>query len=604
MQLSLQYLQVRRAYASQPEQSPFPIGLDELARIWYCSPRNVKIVLKKLLGEGWIAWTPGIGRGNLSMLTFLMPHEQVLVGLAQKLADKGQLSEGLELIREYGDGTSARDRFMEWLTGYFGYQTEPESSSQSCVEVLRLPIPHALYRLDPISTFFATDVNVIRQLFDTLVRYDRATGTVVPHLAHSWESEAGERRWIFRLRKGVLFHHGRELTAEDVAYTFRRLMNPDPGTESAYRWLFRELVSVHARNATTVEFELCGPHYLFPRFLCSHAASIVPQDVCQQKGAAFARHPVGTGPFQLIANVPSFCTLEAFPSYFQGRAYLDRVEMIIMPEDCLTAWTESPWDKIAFHHARLEPAATQRPSWSAAEELFPGCCVMTFNLSRAGGPQHSFAFRHALHYLTDRGKMIRDLGETRVYCAHSYVPGDFLSADDYAYNPELGLRLLKDSGYRGEPFVLATTAGHAEDAAWLQQQYARFGVQLQVVIQSREEMVDAHAIRQADGYLFSLVIEDEGPFQNYRSDLSYIRAHMAPDSLQTCDRMLATLLAEPDPQARVGLLQLLERMQNENRSLLFLVHTKQIASLHPSVKGFRLNPLGWVDFKDIWFLPE
>lgn len=601
MHISLQYLQVHRAFANQADHKPTPVTLEELAGIWFCSQRNAKIVLKKLLEAGWIAWNPGRGRGHRSLLAFLVPREQVLLDSAKKLVGKGHLPEALEHIREFGSETSSRELFMDWLSDYFGYRSEPESPSRSRVELLRLPITRPIYRLDPISTFFAIDINVIMQVFDTLVRFDPASGTVVPHLAHSWESDDGQRRWVFRLRKGVLFHHGRGMTADDVAYTFRRLLNADAG--SAYKWLFKEISAVRALNATTVEFELSAPHYLFPRFLCSHAASIVPRDVCEQKGASFAKSPVGSGPFQLIANLPSLCTLEAFPSYFQGRAHLDRVEILIVPEDSLTL-KQSPWDKIAFHHIHLDQLASQHPNWSAAEELIPGCCLMTFNLRKKDGPQHRLAFRHALHHLTDRGKMIRELNDSRIYCAHSYVPGDVLSAEDYAYNPELGLRLLREAGYQGEPFVLATNSLHAEDAYWLQRQYAAYGVGIRVSILGREEMIEPDVMQQADGYLYNLIIDEEGTFENYRSDLSYIRGHMDDDSRSLCDRIISSLLGEPNEQARAGLLQLLERIQAENRSLLFLTHSKQITSLHPSVQGFRFNSLGWVDFKDIWFLQE
>jgi MarR-like DNA-binding transcriptional regulator SgrR of sgrS sRNA len=110
-------------------------------------------------------------------------------------------------------------------------------------------------------------------------------------------------------------------------------------------------------------------------------------------------------------------------------------------------------------------------------------------------------------------------------------------------------------------------------------------------------------MEEADGYIFRLITEEEvvTPFENYRSDLSFIRAHMGDDIRHSCDRLLASVLKEPSAEARLGLIKMTERMLSENRSLLFLLHHKQVTTLHPAVRGLRYNPLGGIDFKDIWF---
>ena len=87
--------------------------------------------------------------------------------------------------------------------------------------------------LDPA---FTTDVfsrRVVTQLFDGLVQFD-AHLNPIPALAEFWEASQDRRTWTFYLRRGVKFHHGREVTADDFVYSFSRLLKaakPGPLTE-------------------------------------------------------------------------------------------------------------------------------------------------------------------------------------------------------------------------------------------------------------------------------------------------------------------------------------------------------------------------------------
>jgi len=67
---------------------------------------------------------------------------------------------------------------------------------------------------------------VVRQLFNGLVQFD-ADLRLIPDLAEFWETSRDGLTWTFTLRQGVKFHHGREMTAQDVVYSFTRLLNPD-----------------------------------------------------------------------------------------------------------------------------------------------------------------------------------------------------------------------------------------------------------------------------------------------------------------------------------------------------------------------------------------
>src|SRR5262244_4130981 len=98
-------------------------------------------------------------------------------------------------------------------------------------------------------------------MFDNLIRHDpRDSGkTIIPDLAHSWEISKDAKTYTFFLRKGVQFHDGAELTAEDVKATFDRIAKPPQGISIPRSILFRAVSEINVKDPYTVEFKLAEP---------------------------------------------------------------------------------------------------------------------------------------------------------------------------------------------------------------------------------------------------------------------------------------------------------------------------------------------------------
>ena len=91
--------------------------------------------------------------------------------------------------------------------------------------VYRRPLAHDPATLDPARLRDIYSLAVGQQLFDGLVQFDQ-TLSIMPALAQFWVASRDGLTWTFTLRKGVKFHHGREVTADDVVYSFTRLLDP------------------------------------------------------------------------------------------------------------------------------------------------------------------------------------------------------------------------------------------------------------------------------------------------------------------------------------------------------------------------------------------
>jgi peptide/nickel transport system substrate-binding protein len=161
-------------------------------------------------------------------------------------------------------------------------------------------------------------------IYNSLVRIDGSL-RVVPELAESLDSP-DPLTYVARLRRGVKFHNGRELTADDVAYTFRSLIDPKfVGRTNAYRGVG----AVDILDRYTVAFRLKRPFASFP-------VNLVMGIVQAGSGGANAQTPIGTGPYKLVSFRPDDrIVLARFDGYFDGPAKNPAVVLKVVPDDTM-----------------------------------------------------------------------------------------------------------------------------------------------------------------------------------------------------------------------------------------------------------------------------
>ncbi|MEV5028056.1 SgrR family transcriptional regulator [Paenibacillus sp. LPE1-1-1.1] len=566
------------------------ISLEQLSDTLYCTPRNVKLILRKLEEEGFITWIAGRGRGNRSHMIFLVAKEKELLELGQQLALKGEYQRAFEMIESFGAGTNVRSVFVDWLNGHFGYRTEQINDVES--DILRLPVYRPILTLDPKELYYSFSAHMIKQLFDCLVQYDREKAKIVPALAHAWEHDPTGREWTFHLRKGVLFHHGRELEAEDVVYSLNRLRG-----SSASGWFVRSITDIEIKNRRTVRIRLDKPNWLFPRFLCAPGLSIVPHDLAEQDDQ-FWQHPVGTGPFKFAEWTADRFTMQVNPNYFGERAHLDGVVIVMMPED--TIEFSKSWEQLLVDHDLKDIQLEQ--GWQKIESVCNGCSLLTWNMGKEG-PQQSAAFRKAVDLLVDRTRMIRELGEDRMYPARGFHPNDLSANWQDRCEFDHAAQLIQESGYDGESIRICTYGIHEQDALWLQRHMADFGINIAVQVETWESIRELDVLQSADCLLYCVVFaEDEVCLiELYEQTGNFLREHMDPRLLGWVKGKIDDALACQTAEDRWSHLLEIENKLKEDTLVLFLLHKKLNTFYNPNIKGVGVNSLGWIDFKDIWF---
>ena len=171
-------------------------------------------------------------------------------------------------------------------------------------------------------------------MFDNLVRRDPRNGgkTIIPDLAHSWQIAKDGKTYTFHLRKGVQFHDGAELTADDIKATFDRIIKPPQGVSIPRSILFRAVSEITAPDKYTVEFKLAEPRPV--NFIMSAIASgwnvIVRKKTLEDNNYNLRKVEVypGTGPFRSVKRVENESwVMEKTKDYWnKGLPYLDGVE--------------------------------------------------------------------------------------------------------------------------------------------------------------------------------------------------------------------------------------------------------------------------------------
>lgn len=206
--------------------------------------------------------------------------------------------------------------------------------------------------------FFASDsasAEISRLVFNGLVKYDKDL-KLTGDLAESWEVLDGGLRIVFHLRRGVLWQDGQPFTAEDVAFTFKKLT--DPATPTPYGGDFQKVQALNVLDPHTVEVIY---KEAFSPGLASWGMGMVPKHVLANENlmnTAFARRPIGTGPYRLKRWVPGqSIELEANPDYFKGEPGIRRYLYRIIP-DLSTTFLELQIENLDF--AGLTPLQFQR----------------------------------------------------------------------------------------------------------------------------------------------------------------------------------------------------------------------------------------------------
>jgi oligopeptide transport system substrate-binding protein len=505
---------------------------------------------------------------------------------------------------------------------------ESQARNRPAGDVYRRPLGHDPETLDParISDIYSRSVS--QQIFDGLVQFDR-TLTIAPALAEFWKSSRDGLTWTFTLRKGVKFHHGREMTADDVVYSFTRIL--DPKTKSGAADLFatiagarefREGRAAHvsglsAPDRYTVQVVLVDAQVPFVSVLAAGHAKIVPKDVVERDRENFGLHPVGTGPFRFVRwERGREIVLAANPDYFEGPPRLGGVVYRIYPGEL---W-ESTYEE--FRKGNLEdaplPTRNYRQIISSLEHIYvkrPMISVRFYGFNTTVKPLDDRRVRQAIVYAINREAVIEEAFQGRFVAARGILPpgtqGFNPGLKGYPHDPARARVLLHEAGYpegRGLPPVALWSSVKLEaldrEFEMVKQDLAAVGIRLEIHYET-DWPAFSRALneRRFPMFLYAWYADVPDP-DNFLAKLFHSKSprNFFGYANPVVDDLLARARRETDVVRRVEHYRRAEQLILADAPLVPFYHHTYERLFQPYVRSIEVNGLGdpYIPLRKIW----
>jgi peptide/nickel transport system substrate-binding protein len=483
--------------------------------------------------------------------------------------------------------------------------------------------------LDPARITDTYGRAVSQQIFDGLVQFDH-TLAVKPALAEFWRASRDGLTWTFELRKGVKFHHGREVVADDVVYSFTRLL--DPKNKSGAAELFmnikgaREFAQGRARAVSglvaldrhTVQVTLEGSSVPFVTVIPVGQAKIVPRDLVESQGAAFGAQPVGTGPFKFVRwERGKEIVLGANPDHFDGSPKIARLVYRIFPGDQRDVMHDE------FLKGNLEDApvplrADRRALAADNSHIYvrrPMISLRFYGFNTRFKPLHDRRVRQAIVYAIDRETIIQSVFHGQNTFARGILPPGMLGFNPeltgYPFDRQKARDLLAEAGYPGGRGLVPITiwSGTKRDDILreherIKKSLAAVGVPVEFQYNTNWPVFSKMA---EDGklpiFLYAWYADVPDP-DNFLAKLFHSKSprNVFGYANLVVDDLLASARVATDPLVRVERYRKAEQLILDDAPIIPVFHHTYERLFQPYVRSVEVNGLGdpYIPFRKIW----
>ena len=339
--------------------------------------------------------------------------------------------------------------------------------------------------LDPHQGKETPAVQVNTQIFDTLVTVDPETNEVVPQIAESWE-QTDDQTYVFKIREGIKFHDGSDLTAEDVKFSLDRARN-----SAAVSYIVNFIEEVTVDDDHTVTVKTTAPYAPTLRNLAIPFAAIVPKAVVEADENAFIQNPVGSGPYKFVEwNHGDHVTLKAFDDYYAGKPETENLIMKVIPETSQrTIALETGEVDLAYDLAVNDiPKVNSDDKLTVYEIPSLTCWYVSMNMNKK--PFDNPKVREAMSMAIDRQTIIDTINAGSGQTADAIIaPAVFgyYSTGVKEYNPTKAKELLAEAGY---PNGFSTTLWVNDNQSRIEMCQAMPAMLLEVGVQCNLEVLE------------------------------------------------------------------------------------------------------------------
>jgi len=315
-----------------------------------------------------------------------------------------------------------------------------------------------------------------RHVFEYLTQTD-AKGITHPYLLDKWEASEDLKTWKLKLRQGIKFSNGQELTADDVVFNFQQWLKKETGSSLMGQMSYLSATGVEKVDNYNITLHLNSPTIFLPEHLFHYAAAIVPATF----GGDITREPIGTGPFTVKEYVPGErCRLVRRDGYWQNGddgkplPYLDEIVMVQLGDDpsaWLTALKSGQVEMVVEPPVTIWEGVKDDPRFTVLPTQTSATRVLRVRADQK--PWTDAKVRQALKYCHNREKILavalRNQGVIGNDTHVAPVQPEFVDVKPFPFDTAKAKALLAEAGYpNGLDVELAVASDWPESMAYAQ----------------------------------------------------------------------------------------------------------------------------------------
>ncbi|MBV7387106.1 ABC transporter substrate-binding protein [Pasteurellaceae bacterium TAE3-ERU1] len=470
-------------------------------------------------------------------------------------------------------------------------------------------------------------------IYNRLTEFKRGTTEVQPSLAESWEISDDGLVYTFHLRKGVKFQSNkdfkptREMTADDVVFSFERQMNDKHPYHNVSNLGYEYFVGMDMQNILdrvekvddhTVRFHLKQPNAPFLANLGMDFASILSQEYADAMLKAGSpdkvdKKPIGTGPFEFVSyKKDASIRYKAFDDYWKGRSKIDRLVFAITP-DASVRYAKLQKGECQImpypNPADIEQMKNEK-NIKVMEEAGLNIGYLAFNTKKA--PFDNEKVRQALNLAVNKDAIIDAVFLGAADKAKNPIPPTMWSYNDsvkdYPYDVEKAKALLKEAGFEkgfdteiwAMPVSRPYNPNARRMAELIQSDWAAVGVKAKIVSFEWGEYLQRMKKGEHPTGLMGWTGDNGDPDNFFGTLLSCASAEQGSNYAKFCYQPFNDLVTKAvqvtDQAERTKLYEQAQVVFKEQAPWITIAHSKTFLPLRSNVKNYVIDPFGLHNF--------
>lgn len=472
---------------------------------------------------------------------------------------------------------------------------------------------------DPAFVTNINDTNILTAMHKGLVSFGVGV-EVVGAIVKSWHVESDNITWNFNMRNDMKFHNGRNITAEDVKFTYERILSKEldcpnrwflsiiQGADEYYDGKASSVKGIQLTGKYSLKIILKYPYSKFINNLAHISCSILPKEEISY----LETKSIGAGAFKLGYREKDKLLLEKFNGYALGEALLDKIEINCCDDVDEKSFINGEFDYMYVDASNID--IIKKKGYTVEKTECIGARFLAFNFNSKNPIIHNKHVRQAINYCMDRERIIKDALGGLETISNRVFPQSLLSnkgLNAYNRNLEKAKYLMKSSGISSGTltFQVVSNGGnkafHEKMMRILEENLREIGIDIKTYEVPGSGYYDDNNIKNCDVFMYGW-LGDSGTADNFIEPL--IISDNVMNKGKYVNEEVVELLEKAkriqNPYKYRKTMSELENMMIDDAPWIFLSSICSSYTYQSRVKGLKIHPLNTMNFSDIWIGEE